>query len=81
MPRTKSDNDYQVAFKVPVAWLGTADEIVSRRSVGGFTTTRTEVLRAALKTGLECLELETAPEGVVVKSKRRGLPRRLKDRR
>ena len=65
MPRTRSDNDHQIVFKVPSAWLETADEIARERSQGGFTTTRTEVFRAALKTGLERLELEAAAEGVV----------------
>ena len=63
MPRARSDNDHQVAFKVPAAWLTTADAIASERSIGGFTTTRTEVLRAALKTGLERLELEAVAMG------------------
>ena len=78
MPRTRSDNDHQVAFKVPAAWLTTADAIASERSIGGFTTTRTEVLRAALKTGLERLEREAVAIG---RKKRGSSPKRSRGRR
>lgn len=70
MPRPKSENEYQVAFKIPSAWVDSADELARGRSQGGFTTTRTEVLRAALKTGLERLELEAAADGAVRKRSR-----------
>ncbi|MBX3208414.1 MAG: hypothetical protein KF764_25435 [Labilithrix sp.] len=52
MPRPKSDNTHQIAFKVPEAWLGTADEIAEALSRAGLTATRTDALRAALRAGL-----------------------------
>ena len=75
MPRPKSVNDHQVAFKIPARWIAMADAIATSRSRGGFTTTRTEVLRAALKGGLERLELETTVDEVLEKRPRRRSPK------
>ena len=75
MPRPKSANDHQVAFKIPAEWLSMADAVAESRSQGGFTTTRTEVLRAALKNGLERLELEAAADGAVQRGRLRGRKR------
>ena len=57
MPRPASANTFQVAFKIPEDWVKAADALamkMGRESVGPIdvTITRTDVLRAALFTGL-----------------------------
>ena len=61
MPRPPSDRTFQVAFKIPEAWVKLADELAVAMSRPGVTMTRTDALRAALATGLEALRAETAP--------------------
>jgi hypothetical protein len=56
MPRPKSENVFQVAFKIPKAWTERADAIAAKLSRPGVTLTRTDALRAALARGLEDLE-------------------------
>jgi hypothetical protein len=55
MPRPPSENTFQVAFKIPDAWIEKADEIAAKMSRPGITVTRTDVLRSALWEGLEML--------------------------
>jgi hypothetical protein len=55
MPRPPSENTFQVAFKIPEAWIEKADEIAAKMSRPGITVTRTDVLRSALWEGLEAL--------------------------
>jgi len=61
MARPTSDNVFQVAFKVPETWINRADKTAGLMSRPGITTTRTDVLRAALIRGLEALEAEVSP--------------------
>lgn len=60
MPRPQSENTFQIAFKVPEAWLTEADEIAAGLSSEGLTATRTEALRAALRRGLTEMHAEYA---------------------
>lgn len=53
MPRQKSDNTFQVAFKIPEEWIEDADKIAERLSTPGAQATRTDVLRSALYEGLK----------------------------
>jgi hypothetical protein len=55
MPRPQSENTFQVAFKIPDAWVKMADEIATAMSQPGVTLTRTDALRAALWGGLSDL--------------------------
>jgi hypothetical protein len=56
MPRPKSENAFQVAFKIPTEWTERADAIAAKLSQPGVTVTRTDALRAALARGLDDLE-------------------------
>jgi hypothetical protein len=59
MPRSKSDKDSQVTLALPGAWLDDAQRIAEvRAESGGFETTRAEVLRVALRRGLDALAAE-----------------------
>ena len=58
MPRPPSENVFQVAFKIPEAWVELADEVAAAMSRPGISTTRTDALRAALWHGLEALKAE-----------------------
>jgi uncharacterized membrane protein len=53
MPRAKSDNEFQVALKIPSDWVKLADEIAHQRSTPGMTINRTAILREALWFGLQ----------------------------
>ena len=61
MPRPPSENTFQVAFKIPEAWLEMADEVAAAMSPPGVKMTRTDALRAALFQGLTALR--KAPKG------------------
>lgn len=54
MPRPTSENTFQVSFTIPPAIVEAADREAERlrRASPGTTTTRTEVLRAALIRGM-----------------------------
>jgi hypothetical protein len=61
MPRPKSDKDSQVTIVLPGAWLDEATQIAERRSEPGLTLTRSDVLRMALRRGLDVMAEE--PKG------------------
>ena len=52
MPRKKSSNVFQVAFKIPRQWVRRADSRVEYLRKLGIATTRTDVLRAWLQLGM-----------------------------
>lgn len=61
MPRKKSDNEHQVALRIPKAWIERAQALTSRIASPGVYITRTDVLRAAIALGLEQLERSSPP--------------------
>lgn len=56
MPRKKSDNEHQVALRIPKAWIERAQALTSCIASPDVYITRTDVLRAAIALGLEQLE-------------------------
>jgi hypothetical protein len=56
MPRPKTDNDQQIAIRVPKEWLDRAQALVPHLASPGISVTRTDVIRVALLRGLEALE-------------------------
>lgn len=62
MPRPKSDKDSQVTINLPGAWLDEAQAIAEARSEPGLEVTRADVLRMALRRGLDALAARRAPE-------------------
>jgi len=58
MPRPKSDRDSQVTITLPGAWLDDAQRIADARSEPGLVVTRADVLRIALRRGLDSLAQE-----------------------
>ena len=56
MPRSASENTFQVAFKIPEEWIERATKIAERRSRSGLVVTRAQVLRLALQLGLAVVE-------------------------
>ncbi|MFI5301352.1 MAG: hypothetical protein ACHREM_24975 [Polyangiales bacterium] len=68
MPRAKSENDTQIALKLPADWLARADALIAWVSRPGMGTTRTDVVRAAFVRGLEALEAERAADTKAKKS-------------
>lgn len=76
MARPQSENTFQVAFKIPEAWVEMADELAEAMSRPGISTTRTDALRAALYRGLEVLRgEELGVAGVAATTKRTTIPR------
>jgi hypothetical protein len=61
MPRPKSDKDSQVTISLPGAWLEEAQRIAEARSEPGLAITRADVLRMAMRRGLDVLN-ETLPK-------------------
>ncbi len=55
MPRPKSDKDSQVTVVLPGTWLDDAERIAKARSEPGLVVTRADVLRMALRRGLDSL--------------------------
>jgi hypothetical protein len=53
MPRPKGENDAQVTVVLPARWLEEAQRLAAERSEPGMTVTRSDVLRLALRQGLE----------------------------
>jgi hypothetical protein len=61
MPRPKSDKDSQVTISLPGVWLEEAQRIAEARSEPGLAITRADVLRMAMRRGLDALN-ETLPK-------------------
>lgn len=59
MPRPKSDKDSQVTIVLPGAWLDEAQRIAEAKSEPGLAVTRADVLRMALRRGLDVLAAES----------------------
>ena len=55
MPRPKSDKDSQVTITLPGSWLEEAEHIAEARSEPGLSITRADVLRMAMRRGLDVL--------------------------
>lgn len=72
MPRPQSENTFQVAFKIPEAWVAMADELAAAMAQPGITPTRTDALRAALWAGLTAMRAE---RGIRVPSDRKSEPK------
>jgi hypothetical protein len=58
MPRPKGENDSQVTFNLPGAWIDEIDELAKAMSMPGVEITRAHVLRAALRKGIDHLAAE-----------------------
>jgi hypothetical protein len=59
MPRPRSDKDSQVTIVLPGTWLDEAQQVAEARSEPGLAVTRADVLRIALRRGLDALAEET----------------------
>jgi hypothetical protein len=62
VPRPKSDLDSQVTIVLPGGWLDEAEERARVRSQVGLNVTRSDVLRTALRKGLDALASEDKRE-------------------
>jgi hypothetical protein len=62
VPRPKSDLDSQVTIVLPGEWLEQAEELARARSRPGLNVTRSDVLRMALRQGLDALAAEGKAE-------------------
>jgi hypothetical protein len=58
MPRPKSEKDSQVTLVLSGEWLDEAQRIAEARSEPGLAITRADVLRMALRRGLDALAAE-----------------------
>ena len=58
MPRPKSDKDSQVTITLPGAWLDEAQRLAEARGEPGMVVTRADVMRIALRRGLDVLAQE-----------------------
>lgn len=56
MPRKPSENTKAVSFRIPPEWTELADELAERESGEVIRVTQTEMLRHALKVGLDQLK-------------------------
>lgn len=61
MPRAKSDKDGQVTIALPAAWLEEAETLAEGRSEPGLTLTRADILRMAIRRGLDSLAADQKP--------------------
>jgi hypothetical protein len=59
MPRPKSDKDSQVTIVLPGGWLDEAQQIADARSEPGLVVTRSDIIRMALRRGLDELASTT----------------------
>ncbi len=62
VPRPKSDLDSQVTIVLPGEWLEQAEGLARGRSRPGLNVTRSDVLRMALRKGLDALAAEDKSE-------------------
>lgn len=58
VPRPKSSNDTHINLALPGDWLEEASELVEPLSEPGITLSRADVLRKALRRGLDMLQRE-----------------------
>jgi hypothetical protein len=58
MGRPATENDQQIAIRLPAEWLMRADKLIPALSTAGVTVSRSDVLRAALARGLDAMERE-----------------------
>lgn len=61
MPRAKSDKDSQVTIVLSGDWLEEARRIAEAKSEPGLAVTRADVLRIAIRRGLDFLRAEIPP--------------------
>ncbi len=60
MPRPKSENDTQATLTLPSGWLDEAEHLAKGMRQPGLTVTRSDVLRMALRRGLDGLTEDAA---------------------
>ena len=60
VPRPKSANDTNINFRLPGAWLDDAQELVEPLTPAGASLSRQDVLRMALRRGLDELRREVS---------------------
>lgn len=58
VPRPKGPNDTQVSVNMPGAWADELDELARAMSTEGLHLTRSDVLRLAVRKGLDALRKE-----------------------
>jgi len=58
VPRPKGPNDAQITFNLPGAWVDDLDRLAQSLSRPGIVVTRTDVLRLAVRTGIDALAHE-----------------------
>jgi Arc/MetJ-type ribon-helix-helix transcriptional regulator len=58
MGRPATENDQQIAIRLPAEWLARADKLIPALTTPGLAVSRSDVLRAALARGLDALERE-----------------------
>lgn len=63
LPRPKSANDTAINFRLPGEWLDDATALVEPLTPPGATLTRQDVLRMALRRGLDELKREASRKG------------------
>jgi hypothetical protein len=63
MPRPKSEKDSQVTIVLAGEWLDEAQKIAEAKSEPGLAVTRADVLRMAIRRGLDVLQAEVPKRG------------------
>ncbi len=58
VPRPKGPNDAQLTFNLPGEWVDELDRLAEKMSRPGISVTRTDVLRLAVRTGIDHLSAE-----------------------
>jgi hypothetical protein len=58
MPRPKSEKDSQVTIVLAGEWLDEAQRLAEAKSEPGMAVTRADVLRMAIRRGLDALQAE-----------------------
>ncbi|MBK6461912.1 MAG: hypothetical protein IPF92_12985 [Myxococcales bacterium] len=70
MPRPPS-TAVQIAIRVPAEWLEEAERLAAKMARPGMTSTRSDVLRAAIAKGLDALRAEVDAPVALPKSRKR----------
>ena len=70
MPRPPS-TAVQIAIRVPAEWLEEAERLAAKMVRPGMTSTRSDVLRAAIAKGLDALRAEVDAPVALPKSRKR----------